>query len=63
MRVNPMAGLVGVRFLLDFTMYLFLAPNGQGIPVLAAPLNIIIRDQEKHGQKSCALCTTSGILP
>ena len=26
-------GSCGVRFLLDFSIYLFLAPNGQGIPV------------------------------
>ena len=31
-----------VHFLLDFSIYLFLVPNGQGIPVFGRALNCII---------------------
>ena len=29
----------------------------------SSSINIITRDPEKHGQKSCAMYTTSGLLP
>ena len=40
LRFRPMAGLVGCVFLLAFSMYLFLAPNRQGIPVFGRYPNI-----------------------